>query len=57
MFPALILAGGASVRMGRNKATMIVDGAPMIVHVAHALYRHVQVCTGLVRCVAESEHE
>lgn len=37
MYPALILAGGASVRMGRNKATMLVDGAPMITHVAHAL--------------------
>jgi molybdopterin-guanine dinucleotide biosynthesis protein A len=37
MYPALILAGGASTRMGRNKATMIVDGSPMIVHVAHAL--------------------
>ena len=37
MYPALILAGGASTRMGRNKATMIIDGSPMIVHVAHAL--------------------
>ena len=37
MFPALILAGGASKRMGKNKATMIVDGSPMIVSVAHAL--------------------
>ena len=37
MYPALILAGGASKRMGRNKATMIVDGSPMIVKVAHAL--------------------
>jgi len=37
MYPALILAGGASKRMGRDKATMIVEGAPMIVRVAHAL--------------------
>ena len=37
MFPALILAGGASSRMGLPKATMLVDGFPMIVHVAHAL--------------------
>ena len=37
MYPALILAGGASKRMGRNKATMVVDGSPMIVRVAHAL--------------------
>ena len=37
MYPALILAGGASKRMGRNKATMIVDGSPMIANVAHAL--------------------
>ena len=37
MYPALILAGGASKRMGRNKATMIVEGSPMIVNVAHAL--------------------
>ena len=37
MHPALILAGGASKRMGRNKATMIVDGSLMIVSVAHAL--------------------
>ena len=37
MYPALILAGGASKRMGRNKATMIVEGSPMIANVAHAL--------------------
>ena len=37
MYPALILAGGASKRMGRNKATMIVDGSPMVAKVAHAL--------------------
>ena len=37
MYPALILAGGASKRMGKNKATMIVEGDPMIVRVAHAL--------------------
>ena len=37
MYPALILAGGASKRMGKNKATMIVDGSPMIVRIAHTL--------------------
>ena len=37
MYPALILVGGASKRMGRNKATMIVDGSPMVAKVAHAL--------------------
>ena len=37
MFPALVLAGGASTRMGLPKATMLVDGSQMIVHVAHAL--------------------
>ena len=37
MYPALILAGGASKRMARNKATMIVDGSPMVAKVAHAL--------------------
>ena len=37
MFPALILAGGASTRMGIQKATMLVDGSQMIVRVAHAL--------------------
>ena len=37
MYPALILAGGASTRMGRNKATVLVDGVAMIVRVAHAL--------------------
>ena len=34
---ALILAGGNSTRMGRDKATLIVEGVPMIVRVAHAL--------------------
>ena len=37
MYPALILAGGASTRMGVPKSTMIVDGSQMIAHVAHAL--------------------
>lgn len=37
MYPALILAGGASSRMGIPKATMLVAGSQMIVHVAHAL--------------------
>ena len=37
MYPALILAGGASKRMGQTKATMLVEGAPMIVRIAHAL--------------------
>jgi molybdopterin-guanine dinucleotide biosynthesis protein A len=34
---ALILAGGASSRMGQDKATLRVDGVEMIVRVAHAL--------------------
>jgi len=37
MYPALILAGGASTRMGKPKATMFVEGVPMVVRVAHAL--------------------
>ncbi|MDP6906597.1 MAG: molybdenum cofactor guanylyltransferase [Candidatus Thalassarchaeaceae archaeon] len=37
MYPALILAGGASSRMGQDKASMIVGGLPMIVRVAHSL--------------------
>ena len=37
MYPALILAGGASKRMGKNKATMVVEGSAMISRVAHAL--------------------
>ena len=35
--PALILAGGASKRMGRDKASMIVDGVSMVARVAHTL--------------------
>nr|AIE99642.1 Molybdopterin-guanine dinucleotide biosynthesis protein A (mobA) [uncultured marine group II/III euryarchaeote KM3_115_A12] len=35
--PAVILAGGASTRMGQEKATMLVDGVTMVVRVAHAL--------------------
>ena len=35
--PALILAGGASKRMGRDKATMVVEGVTMIERVAQAL--------------------
>ncbi len=37
MYPALILAGGASKRMGKQKATMLIDGVQMVVRVAHAL--------------------
>ena len=37
MHPALILAGGASTRMGVQKASMLVGGSQMIVRVAHAL--------------------
>ncbi len=37
MYPALILAGGASNRMGTSKATMLVEGSQMVVRVAHAL--------------------
>jgi len=33
----IILAGGASTRMGQEKATMLVDGVTMIVRVAHTL--------------------
>ena len=35
--PALILAGGASRRMGQDKATMIVEGVTMIERVAQTL--------------------
>ncbi|MEE2759616.1 MAG: NTP transferase domain-containing protein [Candidatus Thermoplasmatota archaeon] len=37
MYPAIILAGGASNRMGKAKATMLVEGVQMVVRVAHAL--------------------
>lgn len=36
-WPALILAGGRGQRLGRDKATVVVDGRAMVVHVAHAL--------------------
>jgi len=34
---ALLLAGGASQRMGRDKASLLVEGVPMVVRVAHTL--------------------
>lgn len=37
MQAALLLAGGASSRMGRDKATMMVDEVAMVTRVAHAL--------------------
>ena len=36
-FPGLILAGGRSRRMGRNKALVPLDGEPMLGHVVHRL--------------------
>ncbi|MFD1743931.1 molybdenum cofactor guanylyltransferase MobA [Rhizobium helianthi] len=37
MFPAVILAGGQSRRMGQDKATVTLAGAPLLRHVAHRL--------------------
>ena len=51
MYPALILAGGASKRMGKNKSTMIVDGSPMIVRVAHTLRE--SGCTSIIVAVRD----
>jgi molybdopterin-guanine dinucleotide biosynthesis protein A len=33
----VVLSGGASIRMGTDKAFVIVEGLPMVVRVAHAL--------------------
>ena len=54
MYPALILAGGASKRMGKNKATMIVDGSPMIVRIAHTLRD--SGCTSILVAVRDGFH-
>ena len=51
MFPALILARGASKRIGKNKATMIVDGSPMIVRIAHTLRD--SGCTSIIVAVRD----
>jgi len=41
-----ILAGGSSSRMGTDKARLVVDGSPLIDHVATALARYPQVVVG-----------
>jgi molybdopterin-guanine dinucleotide biosynthesis protein A len=45
----VVLTGGASERMGVDKATMVVDGKPMVVRVADALWEascHPVECQG-----------
>lgn len=45
----IILTGGESTRMGRDKAFVVVDGAPMLVRVADALWEagcHPVQCQG-----------
>jgi molybdenum cofactor guanylyltransferase len=46
-----VLCGGASTRMGRDKATLPVDGVPLALHVARAL----GACVSRVRLVAKDE--
>lgn len=36
-FPAIILAGGQSRRMGRDKTQMLLGGKPLIAHILHRL--------------------
>ncbi|UJW74030.1 molybdenum cofactor guanylyltransferase MobA [Rhizobium sp. SL42] len=36
-FPAIILAGGQSRRMGREKTQMLLGGKPLIAHILHRL--------------------
>ena len=45
----VVLTGGASARMGVDKATLVVDGKPMAVHVGDALWEascHPGECQG-----------
>ena len=37
MYPAIILAGGKSKRMGQNKAILEIAGKPLVAHVLEAL--------------------
>ncbi|HTO09650.1 MAG TPA: molybdenum cofactor guanylyltransferase [Myxococcota bacterium] len=46
-----VLCGGESTRMGRDKATLELDGVPLALRVANALGR----CLGRVRLVAKDD--